>query len=185
MAKLIYSVITSLDGYNEDEHGNFDWSAPDDEVHQYINDLERSNGTYLLGRRTYETMRVWDSDAAFIDESPIYRDFASIWQAAEKIIYSKTLDHVSARKTRIEREFNPDAVRRMKDTASSDLMIGGPQLAASAFKAGLIDVVHLFLAPVIVGGGKKAFPEGVLLPLTLVESRRFASGMVHLRYQAG
>jgi dihydrofolate reductase len=183
MAHLIYSVIASLDSYIEDMDGKFDWSEPDEEVHQYINDLERSAGTYLYGRRLYETMMVWETDPNLAAGSPIYQDFAEIWQAADKIIYSRTLEHVSTRKTRLERVFDPEVVRQMKAATEQDILVGGPNLAAHAFKAGLIDEVNLFLTPVLVGGGKPALPSNIRLELELLEERRFRSGMVHLRYQ--
>lgn len=184
MAHLIYSAISSLDGYIEDMNGKFDWSEPDEEVHRYINDLERSAGTHLYGRRLYETMMVWETDPNLAAASPIYRDFAEIWQAADKIIYSRTLEHISTRNTRLERVFDLEAVLQLKATAGQDILIGGPHLAATAFKAGLIDECHLFLAPIIVGGGKPALPSNLRLGLELLEERRFRNGMVHLHYQA-
>jgi len=183
MAHLIYSAISSLDGYIEDMDGNFDWAAPDEEVHRYINDLERAAGTYLFGRRMYETMMVWETDPNFTASSPTLRDFAEIWQAADKIVYSKTLEAVSTRKTRVERVFDPEAVRQLKAATGHELHIGGPELAAHAFKAGLIDECHLFLAPILVGGGKQALPNNIRLALELLEERRFRNGMVHLHYQ--
>lgn len=183
MAHLIYGVISSLDGYIEDKDGNFDWAEPDEEAHQYINDLERSAGTYLYGRRLYETMMVWETDPNLAAGPPIYHDFAEIWQAADKIVYSRTLEHISTRKTRLERVFDPEAVRQLKAATGQDIIIGGSHLAASAFKADLIDEVHLFLAPVLVGGGKPALPSNIRLELELVEEYRFRSGMVYLRYQ--
>jgi len=184
MAHLIYSAISSLNGYIEDMDGKFDWAEPDEEVHRYINNLERSAGTYLYGRRMYETMVVWETDPNLAAASPIYRDFAEIWQAADKIVYSRTLEHVSTRKTRMERVFDPEAVRQLKASAGQDILIGGPHLAANAFRAGLIDECHLFLAPIIVGGGKPALPNNIRLELELLEERRFRNGMVHLRYQS-
>lgn len=183
MARLIYTAISSLDGYIEDIDGKFDWSEPDDEVHNFINNLERKAGTHLYGRRLYETMAVWETDPSFAAASPIYRDFAEIWQAAEKIVYSKTLAEASTRKTRIERVFDPEAVRQLKADAGHDILIGGPNLAAHAFRAGLIDEVNLFLSPIIIGGGKSALPNNILLQLELLEERRFRNGMVYLRYQ--
>lgn len=183
MAHLIYSAIASLDGYIEDMNGKFDWAEPDEEVHRYINDLERPAGTHLYGRRLYETMMVWETDPNLAAGPPIYRDYAEIWQAADKIVYSRTLEHISTHKTRLERVFDPEAVRRLKAAAGQDIIIGGPHLAASAFKAGLIDEVHLFLTPIIVGGGKQALPSNIRLELELLEERRFREGMVHLRYQ--
>ena len=184
MAKLIYSVIASLDGYVADEEGKFDWAEPDEQVHAFINDLERSVGTYLYGRRMYETMAVWETDATLAAQSDLLRDFAQIWQTADKIVYSKTLETASTRRTRIERDFDPESVRRMKAAAGSDLAVGGPDLAAHAFRAGLVDECHLFVVPIIVGGGKRSLPEDVRLELELLAERRFNGGMVHLRYRA-
>ena len=183
MAHLIYPAILSLDGYIEDMDGKFDWAEPDEEVHSYINNLTRAAGTYLLGRRMYEVMIVWETDPNLAAGSPIYRDFAEIWQAADKIVYSRTLEEVSTRKTRMERVFDPKAVRQLKADARQDISIGGPDLAAHAFRAGLIDEVQLFLAPILLGGGKPALPNNVLLELELLEERRFRSGMVYLRYR--
>jgi dihydrofolate reductase len=183
MAHLIYSSISSLDGYIEDVNGNFDWAAPDEEVHQFVNDLERPIGTYLFGRRMYETMLVWETDPSFTIDSSILRDYAEIWQAADKIVYSRALQSVFTRKTRLERVFDPEAIRRLKESTERDISIGGPELAGHAFQAGLIDECHLFLVPVIVGGGKRALPDNVRLNLGLLEERRFGSGVVFLRYQ--
>ena len=184
MAQLIYSAITSLDGYIEDPDGRFDWSVPDEEVHGFINNLERAVGTYLLGRRMYETMMVWETDPGFAAESPILSDFAEIWQAANKIVYSKTFEAVSTRRTQLERTFDPEAIRHLKETVEDDISIGGPELAAQAFQAGLIDECQLFLTPIIVGGGKPALPDNVRLALELLEERRFSNGTVFLRYRA-
>jgi dihydrofolate reductase len=184
MAKLIYSAIMSLDGYIEDGTGNFDWAMPDEECHQFINDLERTAGTHLYGRRMYETMMVWETDPGFAAESPIMRDFAGIWQAADKIVYSRTLQTAATARTRIEREFDPQAVRKLKATAGSDILIGGPALATHAFRAGLVDECHLFLAPIIVGGGKPSLPHDIRLKLELLAERRFGNGMVFLRYHS-
>jgi dihydrofolate reductase len=184
MAKLIYSAIASLDGYVEDEDGKFDWAEPDQEVHAFLNDLERPVRTYLYGRRLYETMAGWETDPSLAEHSPVMRDFAAIWQAAEKIVYSRTLAAVSTTRTRIEREFHPDAVRQEKEAAGSDLIVGGAGLAAEAFRAGLVDELHLFLTPVLVGGGKHALPEGLNLKLELLDERRFRSGTVFLRYRS-
>jgi dihydrofolate reductase len=183
MAKLIYSAISSLDGYVADEEGNFDWAVPDQEVHAFINDLDRQVGTYLYGRRMYETMAGWETDPTLADQSPLMRDFAQIWQAAEKIVYSRTLRAVSTTRTRIEREFDPEAVRQMKSQAGRDLIVGGPELAAQAFKAALVDECHLFVAPMVVGGGKRSLPDNVRLRLELLDERRFESGMVYLFYR--
>lgn len=183
MAQLIYSAISSLDGYIEDRDGNFDWAMPDEEVHRFINNLERNAGTYLYGRRMYEIMTVWETDPNLAADSPLTQDFAQVWQAAEKIVYSKTLTAASTRKTRIERNFDPEAIRQLKKTAQHDIAIGGPELAAHAFRSGLIDECHLFLAPIVVGGGKPALPDDVRLELELLEERRFDNGMVFLRYR--
>jgi dihydrofolate reductase len=183
MAKLIYSAITSLDGYIEDETGSFAWAEPDDEVHAFVNDLQRSFGTYLYGRRMYETMAVWETDPTFAQHSPVTRDFAETWQAADKIVYSKTLESAPTARTRIEREFEPEAISALGATASRDLVVGGAELAAHAFRAGLVDECHLFLAPVAVGRGKRALPDDVRLDLELLDERRFRKGMVYLRYR--
>lgn len=183
MARLIYSAISSLDGYIEDKDGNFDWAAPDEEVHKFINDLERSAGTHLYGRRMYETLMVWETDPSFTVDSPLLIDFAEIWQAADKIVYSKTLETVPTRRTKLERSFDPIVIRQLKETVERDILIGGPELAAHAFQAGLIDEYQLFLTPVIVGGGKPALPANVRVELELLEERRFDSGVVFLRYQ--
>jgi dihydrofolate reductase len=183
MANLIYSAISSLDGYIEDRDGNFDWAMPDEEVHKFANDLERGVGTHLYGRRMYETLMVWETDPNLADESPLLRDFAEIWQAANKIVYSKTLESVPTRKTKIERNFDLEAIRQLKESAEHDILIGGPELAAHAFRAGLIDECHLFLTPIIVGGGKPSLPDNVRLELELLEERRFGNGMVYLRYR--
>jgi len=183
MAKLIYSAIASLDGYIADEDGNFDWAAPDEEVHSFFNTLERPVGTYLYGRRMYEVMRAWEHPESFADRSPVMLDFASIWQAAGKVVYSRTLETVDSARTRIERDFDPEAVRRLKDAAERDLGVGGPHLAAEALRAGLVDECHLFLAPVVVGGGNRALPDKLRLDLELLDERRFAGGTVFLRYR--
>jgi dihydrofolate reductase len=182
MARLIYSAMTSLDGYIEDEDGNFDWAAPDDQVHTFVNDLERPVGTYLYGRRMYETMVYWETAHTLADQPPFIHDFAQIWQAADKIVYSKTLETVSSARTRVERDFDPEAVRQMKATAGRDITVGGPALAASAIRAGLVDEYHLFVAPVVVGGGKQCLPDNVRLELELLDERRFGNGMLYLRY---
>jgi dihydrofolate reductase len=183
MAKLIYSAITSLDGYIADEDGNFDWAVPDEEVHAFINDLDRPLGTYLYGRRMYETMVGWETDHTLAEQSPVMRDFAQIWQAAEKIVYSRTLEAVSTARTRIERDFEPDAVRQMKASAQQDMIVGGADLAAHAFRAGLVDECHLFVSPIVVGGGKQSLPDNVRLKLDLLDERRFGNGVVHLHYR--
>jgi dihydrofolate reductase len=182
MAKLIYSAITSLDGYAADEDGNFDWAAPDEEVHTFVNDLERPIGTYLYGRRLYEVMVFWET-AQLADQPPFMRDFAEIWQAAEKIVYSETLETVSSARTRIERVFDPVAVRELKASAVRDITVGGAHLAAQAIAAGLVDEYHLFVTPVVVGGGTRAFPDGVRVRLELLDERRFRNGVAHLHYR--
>ena len=182
MASLIYSAITSLDGYVADDDGNFDWSMPDDEVHRFINDLERPVGTYLYGRRMYEVMVAWESAQSFADDSPITQDFREIWKAADKVVYSTTLATVSSAKTRIERNFDAAAVERMKATATRDITVGGPALAAHAIRAGLVDEFQFFVSPVVVGGGKKFLPDDVRLQLELTDERRFGNGVVYLRY---
>jgi dihydrofolate reductase len=180
LSRLIYSALASFDGYVEDERGKFDWAAPDEEVHAFVNELERPIGTHLYGRRMYETMVVWET---MDDEHPVMRDYAQIWRAAEKVVYSRSLEAVSSARTRIEREFDPEAVQELKESAASDLSIGGPELAAEAIRAGLVDEYHLFLAPVLAGGGKRALPKGVRLDLELIEERRFSGGFVYLRYR--
>jgi dihydrofolate reductase len=183
MAKLIYSAIESLDGYVADEEGKFDWSEPDDEVHSFINTLEAPVGTYLYGRRLYDVMAYWESPPGIADQPLYSQDFAEIWQAAEKVVYSRTLESVSTARTRIEREFDAEAVRQMKENADRDILIGGPELAAEAFRAGLVDELQLFVAPVVVGGGTKSLPEKVRLNLELLDERRFGNGTVYFRYR--
>jgi dihydrofolate reductase len=183
MARLIYSVLESLDGYVADESGNFDWAAPDDEVHTFVNDLERNVGTYLYGRRMYETMVYWETALTQAGQPELIQDFARIWQAADKVVYSTTLDSVPSARTRIERDFDPVAIRRMKVEATRDIAVGGPHLAAQAFRAGLIDELHLLVAPIVIGGGNKSLPEGVRVTLELIDQGRFRSGVVHLRYR--
>jgi dihydrofolate reductase len=183
MAHLIYIANSSLDGYTEDMDGNFDWTDPSEEVHRFINNLIRATGTHLYGRRMYETMMVWETNPNLAGESPFMRDFAEIWQAADKIVYSRTLEAVSTRKTQLERDFNPEAIRQLKEAAEQDILIGGPELAAHAFRSGLIDECQLFLVPIIVGGGKPALPDDVRLELELLEERRFGNGVVFLRYR--
>jgi len=180
VAKLIYSAIASLDGYVADRDGNFDWAAPDAEVHGFVNDLERPIGTYLYGRRMYETMAVWET---LDDPAPEMRDFAQLWRAADKVVYSRTLDSVSTPRTRLERELDPSAVRALVADAARDVSIGGPDLAGSALKAGLVDVIQLYLNPVVIGGGHPALPDGVRADLELLDERRFANGTVFLRYR--
>ena len=183
MAKLIYSAITSLDGYVADEEGNFDWAAPDEDVHRFVNDLERRVGTYLYGRRMYEVMVAWETMDSRADQPPVIDDFTKIWQAADKIVYSKTLETVSSARTRIERDFDAEAVRQLKASSERDITVGGPELAAQAIRAGLVDEFQLFVTPVVVGGGKKALPDDAHLKLELLDERRFGSGVVHLHYR--
>jgi dihydrofolate reductase len=182
MAKLIYSAIASLDGYVADRDGNWDWSVPDPEVHAVVNDQERSVGTYLYGRRMYEVMLAWETMAT-AGEPAEMRDYAEIWRAADKLVYSTTLAQAASARTRIERRFDPEAVRALKDDAERDLSVGGPELAAHALRAGLVDELRLFLSPVSVGGGKRALPDGVRVDLELLDERRFANGAVALRYR--
>ena len=183
MGKLIYSGITSLDGYTADASGAFDWAAPDEEVHAFINDLERPLGSYLYGRRMYEVMGWWetvDTDG----EPEVIRDFAEIWRAADKVVYSSTLAGPVTERTRVERAFDADAVKRMKDAATSDIGVGGPHLAAAAIRAGLVDEYQQFLTLIIVGGGTRFLPDDVRVDLELVDERRFAGGVVFVRYRA-
>ena len=182
MAKLIYSVIASLDGYVEDEGGKFDWAAPDEEVHTFFNDLEREVGTYLYGRRMYEVMTYWETAHTLPDRPPFILDYADIWRAADKVVYSKTLEAVTTARTRIEREFDREAVRRLKASADSDISVGGAELAAQALAAGLVDELHLVAVPAVVGGGKAWLPDGVRMKLELLDERRFGNGTVHLHY---
>jgi len=182
MAKLIYSAIASLDEYVEDKEGKFDWAAPDDEVFAFVNDLERPIGTYLYGRRMYETMVFWETVSTSRDQPAVPRDYAEIWRAAEKIVYSRTLQALSTERTRIERDFDPAAIRRLKESSARDITVGGAELAGQAMAAGLVDEWHLFLVPVIVGGGTRALPDDVHAQLELLDERRFRSGVVYLRY---
>ena len=183
MARLIYSAIASLDGYTADEAGNFDWAAPDAELHAFVNDLERGVGTHLYGRRMYETMAVWETMDVSA-EPDVMRDYAEIWRAADKVVYSRTLAAPSTPKTRIEREFDPEAIRRMKEAAGRDTSVGGPGLAAHALRASIVDEIQLFLVPAVVGGGTRALPDGLRADLDLLDERRFAGGAVYLRYQS-
>jgi dihydrofolate reductase len=182
MAKLIYSTIASLDGYVADRNGNFDWSEPDEEVHSFINDFERSIGTYLYGRRLYEVMVAWETMNTD-EQPPFIKDFADIWQEADKIVYSRTLKTVTSARTRLQRDFDPETIRSLKATAQHDITVGGPDLAAHAFKAGSIDECHMFFVPVVVGGGTKALPNDVQLRLELLDERRFGNGTAYLRYR--
>lgn len=182
MARLIYASLASLDGYIADANGKFDWAEPDDEVHAHVNEISRSVGTYLLGRRMYEVLAVWDT---IQDEHPVVADYAEIWRSTDKIVYSSTLESVSTARTRLERTFDPHSVAALKASADRDLSIGGPTLAARAIAAGLVDEWHLFLSPIVVGGGTSAFPEGSSIELTLENERRFSNGTVYLRYRTG
>ena len=185
MARLIYSAIASLDGYTTDADGRFDWSAPDDEVHRAVNDLERPIGTYLYGRRMYDVLVAWEHAETFAADSPVMQDYAAIWQAAEKVVYSRTLRVVSSARTRIERELDPEAIRRLKESSQADITIGGAELAGQAMRAGLVDECHLLLNPVVVGGGKRALPDDFGARLELLGERRFGGGVVHLHYRLG
>ena len=182
MAKLIYTAITSLDGYVADAEGKFDWSMPDAEVHAYINDLERGIGTQLMGRKLYEVMKFWEPLYGQTDLPPVMEDFAAIWHDAEKVVYSRTLREADTARTRIESTFDPVEVGRMKSGAAADLSVGGAELAAQALQAGLVDEIHLFVSPVIVGGGKRALPHDIRLNLELLKQRVFPNGVVHLHY---
>jgi dihydrofolate reductase len=184
MAKLIYAPIASLDGYVEDEEGRFDWATPDEEVFGFVNELERPIGTHLYGRRMYETMMSWET-ASTEAEPAVIRDFAGIWRAADKIVYSRALQTVSSARTRIEREFDRDAVRQLKQSSGADITVGGAELAGHAIGAGLVDECHLFLCPIVVGGGKRALPDDVRAQLELLDERRFRNGVVHLHYRVG
>jgi dihydrofolate reductase len=182
MAKLLYSALMSLDGYIADEEGKFDWAEPDGEVHSFVNELVRPVGTYLYGRRMYDVLKVWET----VDAGPDHiREFAEIWRAADKVVYSRTLEEVSTARTRLEREFDPAAVRSLKEEADGDLAIAGAALASQAFAAGLVDECHLFLAPIVVGAGNPGLPDRLRVPLELLDERRFGNGMVLLRYGVG
>ena len=184
MAKLIYMAIASLDGYVTDEDGNFEWAKPDAEVHAFVNDLERPIGTHLYGRRLYEVMIGWETMHTLPDQTPQTLDFAAIWQAAEKVVYSRTLETVSTARTRIERDFDPEAIRRLKAEADRDISIGGATLAGEAITAGLVDELHLLVNPIVVGGGMRSLPDAVRWTLELLDERRFANGVVYVRYRA-
>jgi dihydrofolate reductase len=183
VARLLYMAITSLDGYVADDKGDYEWGVPDDEVFSFVNDFERRVGTYLYGRRLYQEMTTWETAHTRAGQSPLMLDFAQIWQAADKVVYSRSLEAVSTARTRIERNFDPQAVRQMKTRAERDLTVGGANLAAQAMKAGLVDECHLLISPVVVGGGKKALPGDARLQLELLDERRFGNGVVHLRYR--
>jgi dihydrofolate reductase len=183
MADLIYSGILSLDGYVADSAGGFDWAAPDDEVHTYVNELERPVGTYLYGRRLYDVMVAWETMDTGPDQPRAVRDYAALWRAADKVVYSRSLEHVTSARTRLERDFDPARVDTMTAAAGSDVSVGGAGLAGAALRAGLVDEIRMFLCPVAVGGGTRFLPDGVRLDLTLVDERRFSGGVVHLRYR--
>jgi len=183
VAKLIYSAITSLDGFVADESGNFDWAAPDAEVHTFVNDLERPIGTHLYGRRMYEVLVAWESDDILVDQPPYIHDFAAIWRAADKIVYSRSLESVSSARTRIEHDFDPGAIQRLKATTERDISIGGPDLAAQALRAGLVDEIQLYLNPIVIGAGNPALPDDLRVPLELLDEHRFGNGVVFLRYR--
>jgi dihydrofolate reductase len=183
VAKLVYSAIASLDGYVADQEGKFDWAAPDEEVHGFVNDLERPIGTYLYGRRMYDVMKFWETGGTEPYQPSVMRDFAELWRAADKVVYSRTLAEAATSKTRLVRDFAAEPVRELKATAGRDISVGGPQLAAQAFRLGLVDECHLLLAPVVIGGGTPALPDGVRADLELVSERRFAAGVVHLHYR--
>jgi dihydrofolate reductase len=182
VGRLIYAAICSLDGYVADEQGNWDWSRPSEEVHAAVNEISRAAGTQLYGRRMYDVLVAWETIES---DEPVIRDFAEIWRGADKVVYSRTLGAPASARTRIEREFDPEAVRRMKETAAGDISIGGPELAGQALQAGLVDELHLFMSPVIVGGGNPALPSGARLQLELLGERRFGNGVVHVHYGVG
>jgi len=184
LAKLIYSALMSLDGYVADRDGNFEWAAPDEEVHTFVNNLEHTIGTHLYGRRMYEVMAFWENAHTLLDEPPQIKDYAEIWQAADKVVYSRSLEAVTTQRTRLDREFNPAAIRRMKAEADRDISVGGPHLAAAAIIAGLVDEYHFFVTPIVVGGGNPALPDDVRVKLELVDEHRFRNGTVHLHYRA-
>jgi dihydrofolate reductase len=183
MARLIYSAIMSLDGYIADTDGRFEWAAPAEEVHAFVNDLERPVGTYLYGRRMYETMLYWETIQVTADQPAAVSDFTAIWQAAEKIVYSRTLESVSSARTRLERDFDAQAVRHLKASSEHDLTVGGSGLAAEAIKAGLVDELHLFVVPVVVGGGKSWLLGGMRRDFELLDTRHFSRGAVYLSYR--
>jgi dihydrofolate reductase len=182
MSRLVYTAIASLDGYVADAEGKWDWSVPSDEVHAFVNDIERAAGTMLYGRRMYEVLRAWETLGVEPDEPAVIRDFGELWRAADKVVYSSTLRSVETARTRLERTFDPDAVRALKASTDRPLSIGGPTLAATALRAGLVDEIHLLLSPVVVGGGTPALPSDLRLDLSLLDTRRFANGVVHVHY---
>jgi dihydrofolate reductase len=183
MAKLIYAAISSLDGYVADSEGNFDWSVPSEEVHRFVNGLEREVGTYLYGRRMYEVMRYWETASTGNGEQSAGQEFAESWQASDKIVYSRSLQQTSTSRTRLEREFEPGAIQQLKAQGTRDIAVSGPTLAAQALRHGLVDEIHLFLSPILIGGGTPALPDNLRLPLELLDQRRFGNGVVHLHYR--
>jgi dihydrofolate reductase len=184
VASLIYSAIGSLDGYIADEHGKFDWAAPDEEVHGFVNDLARPVGTYLLGRRMYDVLAYWDDPPALAEQPSVVQEFAAIWRASDKVAYSRTLETARTARTQIEREFDAEAIRQLKAQSERDLAVGGPDLAAQAIEAGLVDEYQLFVVPVVVGAGTQALPRRRRIELELVDERRFGNGTVFLRYRS-
>jgi len=184
VGRLVYGAIASLDGYVRDADGSFAWAEPDEEVHAFVNERERAVGTYLYGRGMYETMAGWETDPALAEASPVMAEYAEVWRAADKVVYSTTLDAVTTRRTRLERAFDAGAVARLKEEAAADLAVAGPTLAAEALRAGLVDELQLYVVPVVVGGGLAVLPDGVRLELALLEEHRFAGGVVFLRYAA-
>jgi dihydrofolate reductase len=185
VARLVYAPIASMDGFVADDADRFDWAAPDDEVHAFVNELMRPVGTHLYGRRMYDVLGVWETFGDAPDDPPAVRDFAAIWRAADKVVYSRTLSDVSSARTRLERDFDPDALRALKRATDSDLSIGGPDLATQALAADLVDELHLFIVPTAVGGGKPVLPLGLRLPLELVDQRGFGNGTLYLHYRIG
>jgi dihydrofolate reductase len=183
MARLIYAMNASVDGYTADTDGNFDWTMPDEELHRFFNDFERPHGIHLYGRRMYETMAIWEDDDFLVGMPEYVHEYAKIWRAADKVVYSRTLKEPSTPRTRIESDFNPEAIRRMKAEATTNISIAGPGLAAEALKAGLVDEYHVVFSPVIVGGGTPILPPGLRLDLELLDERRFTNGTVHLHYR--
>ncbi len=182
MAKLIYAAMTSLDGFIEDREGSFNWAMPDDDVHSYVNNLERGIGTYLYGRRLYQTMKVWEQIYGQPDEIKVMRDYAAIWHGTDKVVFSATLEAVDTARTRLERSFDPEAIRALKAESEEDISIGGADLAADALRAGLVDEIHMFLSPILVGGGKPMLPENYATRLELLGQQAFDNGVVHLHY---
>ena len=183
MGRLVYSAIASLDGYVNDASGDFAWAMPSEELHGFVNDLERTVGTYLYGRRLYETMQVWEDFPGIEDEPPVMQDYAEVWRASDKVVFSTTLPEVATPRTRLERTFDPVAVRAMVDELDTDVSIGGPTLASHALRAGIVDELHVFLLPVVVGGGTSCWPSGARLDVELVEEGRFPDGTIHLHHR--